>query len=81
MSNDPTQALSTPDMIVEDASGEPQPAMIWQILTGVFSGLSLILLGVLLWVSISRSSGRSKPAPDIRGGFSLGSLGALMSTS
>jgi len=53
----------------------------YQILTGVFGGLALILMIVTIWVLAARKSGHSAPIPAIQGGFSLGSLGSLMSTS
>lgn len=55
--------------------------MMYQILTGIFAGLSLILIVVTVWMMIARRTGRSAPIPQIQGGFSLGSLGAMMSTS
>lgn len=54
---------------------------LYQILTGVFAGLSLILMVVTIWVLVARRSGHSAPIPQIQGGFSLGSLGSMMSTS
>jgi hypothetical protein len=53
----------------------------YQILTGVFAGLSLILMVVTIWVLVARRSGHSAPITKIQGGFSLGSLGSMMSTS
>ena len=54
---------------------------LYQILTGVFAGLSLILIVVTIWVLAARKSGRTQPVDSIQGGFSLGALGSLMSTS
>jgi hypothetical protein len=55
--------------------------MMYQIFTGIFAGLSLILLIVTIWVLAARRSGHSAPIPAIQGGFSFGSLGSMMSTS
>ena len=66
------------DDIVESVQNE---TTLYQILTGVFAGLSLILIIVTVWVMLARSTGRQSPIQSIQGGFSLGSLGSMMSTS
>lgn len=67
---------------VADALDEgAKQVTLFQILTGVFAGLALILMCVMIWLLVARGSGRSQPALEIQGGFSLGSLGSLMSTS
>ncbi len=65
-----------------DASGnEVDTLTMYQILTGVLGGLALILMITTLWLIVARKSGHVAPAPSIQGGFSLGNLGSLMSTS
>lgn len=76
--------MSNEDQTITDQNEqllkEEQDTMLYQILTGVFAGLALILMGAMIWLLIARQSGRSQPAQSIQGGFSLGALGSLMST-
>lgn len=73
-----TAGPSGETMDVDDVQSQQ---LMYQILTGIFAGLSLIMLIVTIWVLVARRSGRSAPIPSIQGGFSLGSLGSMMSTS
>lgn len=70
-----------PNVNDEQPEEQPKETLMYQILTGVFAGLSLILIIVTIWVMVARRSGRQGPAPAIQGGFALGDLGELMSTS
>ena len=72
------EAVNDADQALEDAAAQ---TTLYQILTGVFAGLALILVIVTIWVLAARRSGHSAPIQSIQGGFSLGSLGSLMSTS
>lgn len=55
-------------------------ADLYQVLTGVFGGLALLLAVAMVWLLAARKSGHSQPAPNIRGGFSLQSLDRLLTT-
>lgn len=53
---------------------------LYQVLTGIFGGLALLLAVGMIWLLAARKSGHSQPAPKIRGGFSLQSLDRLLTT-
>lgn len=77
------QNNSTPkEDATQDADSQiaESPCLLYQILTGVFGGLALILTITTIWMLVARRSGRTAPAQSIQGGFSFGALGSLMST-
>ena len=76
--------MTDPDTTQTNGEEEEQPmdtTLLFQILTGAFAGLALILLGVTIWLGMAKSTGRRAPIPELQGGFSLAALGSLMSTS